>query len=119
MQSMLNLNNFPTDHDHVDNLRIETIRGEDIAWVNLRGQADIATLRDLEAALEHVELDGAGCVHLHVNDLDFADVATIRRLTVFAKQAKRAGREVKTCGANPTLRKVARLLRVHEDLGLA
>lgn len=108
-----------TDPDDVNNLRVETVKGEDIAWVVLQGEADISTLGDLEAALDHVELHGAKSVHLHVTELDFADAATIRRLTVFARQAKRTGRDVKTCGASPTLRKVAHLLRVHDDLGLA
>ena len=111
--------NSLTDLDDVNNLRIETIKGEDIAWVVLQGEADISTLRDLEAALEQVDLDGAKSVHLHVTELDFADAATIRRLTVFARQVKRTGYDVQTCGASPTLRKVAHLLRVHEDLGLA
>lgn len=107
------------DPDDVNNLRIETATGEDIAWVTLHGEADISTLGDLEAALEHVELNGATAVHLHVTELEFADIATIRRLTAFARRAKQTGHEVQTCGANPTLRKVARLLRVHDDLGLA
>jgi anti-anti-sigma regulatory factor len=111
--------NSLTDLDHVDDLRVETITGTDIVWVHLHGQADISTLGDLDAALEQVELDGARCVHLHLNDLDFADVATIRRLTAFARKATRAGHEVTTCGASPMLRKVAHLLRVHEDLGIA
>jgi anti-anti-sigma factor len=107
-----------TDPEDVHNLRIETIKGEGIAWVILQGEADISTLRDLEAALEHVELNGAKSVHLHVTDLDFADAATIRRLTIFARRARRTGHHIKTCGASPTLHKVARLLRVQDDLGL-
>lgn len=111
--------NYVTDPDDVNSLRIETATGEDIAWVTLQGEADLSTLRNLEAALEHLDLDGASAVHLHVTELDFADIATIRRLTAFAKRAKQTGHEVRTCGANPTLRKVARLLSVHDDLGLA
>src|SRR5512139_1177185 len=108
---------FLTDPDDVHNLRIKTIKGEDIAWVILQGEADIATLEDLQAALEHVELDCAKSVHLHMSELDFADVATVRRLTIFAKQAKQTGHRIKTCGASPTVRKVARLLEVQDDLG--
>ena len=111
--------NSLTDPDEKNNLRVETIKGEDIAWVVLHGEADISTLRELDAALEHVELDGATSVHLHLTELDFADAATIRRLTDFAQQVRRTGHDVKTCGASPTLRKVARLLQVHDDLGLA
>lgn len=107
------------DPDDEHNLRIETIKREDIAWVILQGEADIATLRDLEAALEHVELDGVKSVHLHVSELDFADAATIRRLTAFAKQAKRTGHDIKTCGAKPAFRKITRLFEVQDDLGLS
>jgi anti-anti-sigma factor len=115
----MQLMNSLTDPDDANTLRVDTVKGEDIAWVVLQGEADISTLRDLEVALEHVELDDTRSVHLHVTELEFADAATIRRLTAFARQVRRAGHDVKTCGASPTLRKVAHLLHVHDDLGLA
>lgn len=107
-----------TDHDDVHNLRIEAVTGEDITWIVLAGEADISTLGDLEATLDRVELDGTKSVHLHLTGLDFADTATIRRLTLFARQVQQTGHHIKTCGANPTLRKVAGLLQVQDDLGL-
>lgn len=99
-------------------LRVETVHHDDAAWVVFYGEADIATLEHLEEALARVVLDGTKSVHLHVADLDFADVATLRRLSVFVRQAKRAGHDVQTCGASPTLRKVARLMSLHDDLRL-
>jgi anti-anti-sigma factor len=109
---------YSDPHD-VHALRIETTRGEDVARVTLRGEADFSTLRDLDAALERVELDGAASVQLHISELYFADAATIRRLTVFARDVRRAGHEIRTCGANQAIHKVARLLDVQEELGLA
>lgn len=104
--------------DELHMLRIETLTAEDSARVILQGEADIATLRDLDTALEHVELGGAATVQLELDGLEFADSATIRRLAAFAREAKRTGHDVQTCGASPTLRKVARMLNVQDDLGL-
>jgi anti-anti-sigma regulatory factor len=100
-------------------LKIKTTRDEEAVWVILQGEADIATLQHLEAALGGIGLDGAGRVHLQVAELDFADVATLRQLTAFARQARQAGRDVMTVGARPILRKLAQLMSVHHDLGLA
>ena len=106
------------DPDHVGDLRIETIGGDDVVQVVLRGEADIATLEDLDAALEHLELDGAKLVHLDLTGLDFADVATVRRLAVFARQAKRTGHDVNACGASQILRKVAGVVDDQDELGI-
>ncbi|HEX6248304.1 MAG TPA: STAS domain-containing protein [Nocardioidaceae bacterium] len=100
-------------------LRVETAREADASWVRLHGEADIATLPHLAAALDGIELDGARCWYLDVTGLEFADVATLRQLATFARQVRRSGHEIRTCGANATLRKVASLLRVQDDLGLS
>lgn len=107
-----------TDPADVHTLTIETIKGGNVAHVILQGEADFSTLRELEAALQHVELDGASSVQLQVRDLYFADAATIRRLTVFAREARRAGREIRTCGANQAIRQVVGLVDVQGELGL-
>lgn len=107
-----------TAPDEVPNLSVETVKGGDIAWVVLQGEADISTLPELEACLEHVELDGTACVHLHVTRLDFADTASIRRLALFARRVKQTGLNIKTCGANATVRMIAGLLHAQDDLGL-
>ena len=100
----------------VQRLEIKSVKRENTAWVVLRGEADIATLEDLQAALARIELSDIDSVHLHLPDLDFADVATLRQLTLFARQARHAGRDITTCGAKPILRKVAHLLGFHDDL---
>ena len=107
-----------TGTDDMHGLRIETVKRENVAWVILQGEGDIATLQQLEDALTRISLDDAESVHLHLDRLDFADVATVRQLTRFARSAKDAGRDLRTCGAQPAIRKVARLLAVHKELGL-
>jgi anti-anti-sigma regulatory factor len=86
--------------------------------VALLGEADISTLDRREAALDDVEVNGAKSVHLDLSELDFADAATIRRLTVFAIRAKETGYDVTTCGASPTFRMAATVLGVRDQLGL-
>jgi anti-anti-sigma regulatory factor len=107
-----------TGPDDVRDFRIATHKGNDTAWILLRGEADISTLDQLETALERVDLDGTRSVHLDVSELAFVDAATIRRLTVFAVRARQAGHHVDTCGAGPTFRMVARLLGVRDHLRL-
>ena len=106
------------DSSRASTLSVQVLNRDDNAWVILRGEADIATLGDLEAALTHVELHDRKPVNLDVTELTFADVATVRRLALFAHQARQAGHSVRTCGATPALRKVADILGFHTDLGL-
>ncbi len=99
-------------------LRIETGNQDGATWLTLRGEADIASLEDLQDALASIKLNGCTCVHLNVAGLDFADVATLRQLALFARQARQEARAVTTCGATAVIRKVACLLSVDEELGL-
>ena len=58
-------------------------------------------------------------VQLDLTHLRFADVAAVRLLGRFARQARGTGHDVRTSGAGTTLRKVAALLGVADDLGLS
>ena len=103
----------------VSSLRVETARvGHDLR-VALHGESDFSTVPELDHALQRIELDGSRLVCLDLTHLAFADVATIRRLAAFAGHARRAGPDVTTCGAHPTVRRVAGLLQVHCELGLS
>lgn len=108
-----------TDPYGVEGLRVETVRGEHTLRVALHGECDISRIHELDQALRNIELDGARLVHLDLTHLAFADIATIRRLAAFAGHAKRTGHDVTTNGAHHTLRKVADLLHVQDDLGLS
>ena len=101
-----------------DLLRIQSVVLGDTVCVVLVGEADMSTRADLEMDLELVDLDAGTSVRIDVTGLAFADVATIHRLTVFARHARQTGHEVSTCGASPMFRKVARIMRVQGELGL-
>ena len=107
-----------TDPRGADALRVETVKDGHVLRVALHGESDFSTIHELDHALRNIELDGARLVHLDLTHLAFADVATIRRLAAFAGYAKRTGPDVTTCGAYPTMRKVADLLHLQDDLGL-
>jgi anti-anti-sigma factor len=115
---MLDIHSLPGPED-VRPLSVQIIQHDSVARVVLRGEADISTLEQLDAALDLAKLHRIRALQLQVSELTFADAAAIRRLTLFASQARQTGRRVETCGANPTLRKVARLLNVQGELGLA
>jgi anti-anti-sigma regulatory factor len=102
----------------VDGLRVETVADGQVLRVALHGECDFSKVSYLEQTLQGLEFDGSRLVFLDLTHLAFADVATIRRLAAFAGHAKRAGKDVATGGAHPTLRKVADLLQVHGELGL-
>ena len=100
-------------------LRVETVKDGPVVRVALHGESDFSKVAELDQALQGVELAGPGLVCLDLTHLAFADVATIRRLAAFAGHARRAGPDVTTRGAHPTLRQVAGLLQVHGQLGLS
>jgi len=107
-----------TGLDDVQGLRVESVADGPVLRVALYGECDFSTVSDLDRALQGIELIGSRQVHLDLTHLGFADVATMRRLATFAGDAKRAGQDVATCGANPMLRKVVDVLQVHGELGL-
>lgn len=108
-----------TTDDHPARLRIETTTREDVAMIEVHGEGDRSTLADLEAALVRVPLEAVTQVQLDVTGLDFADTSTIRRLAVFAEQAKEAGKDMTTLGASPMLRTVSEVLELEDELNLA
>lgn len=99
-------------------LRVETIRDGKTTRIVIHGEADIANVNDLDAALTGIQFDGTRSVQVEVSALDFFDVAVLRRLIVFAQSVKQTGRDITTCGATPMLHEVARMLELQEDLGL-
>ena len=107
-----------SDPDH-PSIRVETIDEGQMVRVVLIGEADIANLDTLQAALAGVEPDGARAVQLHVSELAFVDIAALRALAAFAAQMKSTGRNVATFGATPVVEKVARILDVDDTLGLS
>lgn len=99
-------------------LRVETITDGETTRIAIQGEADIANVNHLDAALTGIQFDGTRSVQIDASDLDFFDVAVLRRLIVFAQWVKRTGRDVTTCGAPPLLHDVARMLGLQDDLGL-
>jgi anti-anti-sigma factor len=108
-----------TDSPDGVRLGIETRQQDGVVTLVLLGEADIATVDRLEATLAQIEVDGVRAVHVDLTELDFADVATLRQLMLFARRARSNGHQVTTGGARPVLRKVAVLLGGEDTLGLA
>jgi anti-anti-sigma factor len=99
-------------------LSVDTVTHPSSVWILLRGEADIATAAELRTALNSVQLARHQSLHLHVGDLGYADVGTLCQLALFARRARRAGHTVMTCRANPTMRRVAEHLGIHDELGV-
>jgi anti-anti-sigma regulatory factor len=80
-------------------LRVETTNDDDATWIVLHGEADIANIDQLDAALTQVQLDGREAVRMDASDLRFFDVAALDRLALFAHEVRRSGRDFSACGA--------------------
>jgi len=109
----------PRDDDGVQRPRVEALKEDGGIRVVLRGESDFSNVRELDQALREITLDGARLVHLDLTHLEFADVATVRRLAAFSGHARRTGHQFTTSGAHVSVRQVAELLDVRADLGLS
>lgn len=99
-------------------LRVETITDGETTRVVIHGEADVADVNHLDAALTRIQLDGTRSVQIDAYNLDFFDVAVLRRLILFTQRVKQTGRDITTRGATPMLHVVARMLGLQDDLGL-
>jgi anti-anti-sigma factor len=99
-------------------VRIEAVSGPGVLCVLMDGEVDFCTLDRLGAALRELVLDDGVLVQLDVTHLRFVDVAALRLLTGWVREAQRTGHRVRTTGAGQTLRKVAALLQIDDDLGI-
>ena len=88
-------------------------------WVELRGEADIATHDHLRATLAQIPLDGKGAVHLGLCELTFCDTRAFCHLVSFAARVQQRGRRLATDGASGIIRKMSALLDTHGRLNLA
>jgi anti-anti-sigma regulatory factor len=99
-------------------LRIESITSLHHVSILLIGEADFATIDQLDAAFATIRLAETRAVHLHVAELDFVDAAAMHHLASFARHVRRLGHNLNISGANSTFTKVAHVLDVDDDLGL-
>lgn len=92
-------------------LSIQVTTGEDdTLWVELRGEADVATHDHLRASLARIPLDGKGAVHLRLRKLTFCDTRAFCLIVAFAARVQQRGRRLTTHGASDTVRKISAAL---------
>jgi len=103
----------------MDRVHVGTRAAPGVLCVSIDGEADLCTLDQLTRRLRDLDLGDGVHVQLELTQLRFADVATVRLLGCFARHAHHTGHQVTTQGAGNTFRKVALLLGVQDDLGLA
>lgn len=103
----------------ISTLRIHTRTwGQITRWVVLSGEADIATRAQLQETLAGLDLHDTESLHLHLSQLEFCDVASLRQLGDFALRARQTGHQVMTCRPSWSVRRVATLLDYTHDLGI-
>ncbi|MFL6081083.1 MAG: STAS domain-containing protein [Ornithinibacter sp.] len=101
-----------------ERVHVETRAASGVLSVSIAGEVDLWTLDQLTRRLRDLDLDDGAHVRLELTRLRFADVAAVRVLAGFARHARDTGHPLTTQGAGNTLRKVASLLGVLDDLGL-
>jgi ABC-type transporter Mla MlaB component len=106
------------DHENDQRLHVVVVSTGTTASVLLQGEADVGSLTQLRGALCDGELASATSVEVNAAGLGFCDVASMRELAMFARQARAQGRVVTTSGPSQLLWKLARMMGVVEDLGL-
>ena len=93
-------------------LRVATTRRARDAWIELRGELDIATISQLRKALLGVDLADVDAIFLDMRQLTFCDVTASKLLIQFDCVAQTSGHETTFVGATPTTRKVLTLLAI-------
>lgn len=91
-------------------LRVATTRRARDAWIELRGELDIATVTQLRNALLGVDLADVDAIFLDLRQLTFCDVTASKLMLQFDCVALTSGHETTFVGATPTTRKVLTLL---------
>lgn len=99
-------------------LEVVAVRTGDGLWVDLRGEADLASRDTLEEALSHLESHPADQVHLELARLEFCDLGCARALARFAERVRRRGGTVSVHDVRPVFRRAVNLLRAEDALGL-
>ena len=102
----------------VGRVHVATWAAPGVVCVLVEGEVDFCTLDQLAAPLRELVLADGVQVQLELAQLRFADVAAVGVLGCFARHVQHTGHRVRTRGAGSTLRKVASLLGVLDDLGL-
>lgn len=64
----------------------------DAVWLQITGDLDLGTARDLSFALGDAERDNPGIVGLELSGVEFADVTALRIFVAAARRARLKGR---------------------------
>jgi anti-anti-sigma factor len=91
----------------------------EIVQVLVSGELDMATDAELRVALASVQLGPDGTVWLHLDDLEFADAASVEQLLGFIRLARDAGREVGVIGARGVVLRMIHLMGHAGELDVA
>jgi anti-anti-sigma factor len=86
--------------------------------IDIRGEADFSNHTKLQAALSRVTLRGIRVVHVRLTELTFCDLAAFRELLGFTEEARRRCGDITVHDADHTVRRIARVLDVEDQLTL-
>jgi len=79
---------------HQHRLRIMPAVTGDAVWLQIIGDLDLGTARDLSFALGDAERDNPGIVGLELSGVEFADVTALRIFVAAARRARLKGRRL-------------------------
>jgi ABC-type transporter Mla MlaB component len=88
---------------------VATIRDAGTVWIDVCGEADIATSEQLSGYLAGIELAGAQ-VHLMLSQLVFCDLHGLRVLSAFVREARVRAERLTVHELPPSLWRLLRLV---------
>ena len=100
----------PGPREEATSLTVLTTARHGVAWIVVRGEADLSTLEHLRTSLAEIELDRASLVYLDLRLLTFCDSAGCLTLLRFVRQKRAAGHDVRIHRPTPIVRKVMSIL---------
>lgn len=87
--------------------------------IRFGGELDLGTEVQLREALADVDLTATTPLRLHLSELDFCDVNSLRHLLTFTRTVRDSGRAVEIEGARGVVRRLILLLGVESELSVA
>ncbi len=97
-------------------LEVETIEGDGLVRLQLRGELDLSTVGKVEEELKRAESGGPPLVVLDLSQLTFLDSTGLRLVITADDRAREAGRRLAVVKGPETVQRVFSITRLDERI---
>jgi anti-anti-sigma factor len=99
-------------------LTISITSDQDVVWIRVGGEVDLAKHDQLSSTLDSVDLVGARTVHVDLRRLEFCDSQGCQVLLDFQQRARSAGADIELSGITRIVAKVMRFITPEPSSGI-